>query len=94
MHLQEIDGVLHKIIEKRVDQFNVQRIAVKLSEEEFAEVEQSIAKTHAEEAGAIARAKTKKLPTKKELELEPQAEAIVEPKRTDVLKRKAYQVGK
>ncbi len=95
INIQEINGVLHKIIENKIDQFNVKRTAVPLTEEEFDNIESMVGKAHEHESNLLKSAKTKgKLKKKEDLDkIEDKPEA---PKttRTDVFKKKNFSLNK
>ena len=87
--IQEINGVLHKITEQKIDQFNVVRKAVPLTEEEFEDIHSKITKAQAEEQEALNTAKTKgKLKKKADLE---KFEEVV---KTSAPIRKPFSIGK
>lgn len=65
LDLREINGKLHRIVETRIDQFNTKREAIPVTEEEFAEFEELIAKQHSKEKKALISAKEKGSLTKK-----------------------------
>ncbi len=95
INLVEIDGKLHKIIEKPVDQFNVKREAIPVTEEEFSEVEKLVESQHEKETQSLSSAKARgSLKKKADLDkVKDEVKAASEPKRETVFKKKSFHIG-
>ena len=96
INIQEIDGKLFKIVEKKVDQFTTQRTAIPVSEEEFDKIEKLVEDQHSKEKMALATAKSKgTLKKKSEMDkLQPDAPPpMKEVERKEVL-NKQFKIGR
>lgn len=95
LNLVEIDGKLHKIVETPIDQFNVKREAIPVTEEEFSEVEKLVGHQHEKEKQALSGAKARGgLRKKADLDkVKDKDSPLHEPVRETILKKKTFGIG-